>query len=97
MSERVAARRADLEWRSVDGEVIVLDLRSQRYLSLNKSGAQLWPLIVEGSTEARLAGALVERFGIAGPDAEHDVGALLVQLREADLLETDDAGSPTQD
>jgi hypothetical protein len=97
MSERVAARKADVEWRSVDDEIIVLDLRSQRYLSLNKSGAVLWPMLVDGAGTDRLADELTRRYGVDPTVAARDVEELLTQLRAADLLEPEHAGAPTDD
>ena len=97
MSERVAARKADVEWRSVDDEIIVLDLRSQRYLSLNKTGAVLWPLLLEGAATDDLAGELKNRYGVDHAVAARDVEALLTQLRAADLLEPEHSGAPTGD
>jgi len=87
MTDFIQARVADLESRTVGDQLILLDLRSQTYLSLNRTGAELWPLMVEGVERQRLVQALQERHDVAAPVAEGDVDALLRQLRDADLLQ----------
>ncbi len=87
MTDQIVARSIDLEAHAVDDELVLLDLRTQTYLSLNRTGAHLWPLMVEGTDRGSLVDALCARHGIAPERAEHDVDALVAQLRAADLLE----------
>jgi hypothetical protein len=82
----IHARTSDVETRSVEDQLVLLDLRSQTYLSLNRTGAELWPLMVEGVHRDRLVEALRERHALESSVAERDVDALVHQLREADLL-----------
>jgi hypothetical protein len=93
MSDVIRARTADLETRAVDDQLVLLDLRSQTYLSLNRTGAELWPLLLEGVGRARLVEALRERHHLAAEVAERDVDALLAQLRAADLLQPEGDGA----
>ena len=74
---RVQARQVDLTWREVDDEVVVLDLRSSQYLSLNKSGAYLWKLIAEPVGAGALVDALVERYALDRDRAVVDVDAFV--------------------
>jgi hypothetical protein len=87
MADLIVARSEELESRVVDGEVVLLDLRSQLYLSLNRTGAELWPLIVEGVARDRLVSEVCSRHGIDAEIAARDVDVLIKQLREADLLQ----------
>ncbi|HEY1827509.1 MAG TPA: PqqD family protein [Acidimicrobiales bacterium] len=87
MTDIVKARNDDLEVRAVEEELVLLDLRSQTYLSLNRTGAALWPLIVDGAAPAALAQTLCDRFGVEAAVAARDVDALIGQLADADLLE----------
>lgn len=74
---RYEVRQRDLSWREVDGEVVVLDLSSSTYLSLNGSGAVLWRALAEGTDEEGLADVLVEHFGVERPVADRDAAAFL--------------------
>jgi hypothetical protein len=86
MTDQIVARSADLETRAVDDEIVLLDLRTQTYLSLNPTGAGLWPLIAAGTDRAALVDALQARHDVPLEVARRDVDALVAQLREADLL-----------
>jgi len=44
----------DIDWREIDGEVVVLDRRERRYLAVHRSATVLWPALVEGTTEEGL-------------------------------------------
>ncbi|WP_166503370.1 PqqD family protein [Modestobacter italicus] len=85
--EVLRLREGAVTWREVDGEVIVLDLRTSEYLGINEAGNLLWRALADGATTAGLAGALVERFGIDPARAEADVGAFLTEARARQLLE----------
>jgi hypothetical protein len=87
MTDHIVARSEDLEARAVEDELVLLDLRTQTYLSLNRTGAQLWPLVAEGTDRASLVAALRARHDLPPDVAERDVDALVTQLREADLLQ----------
>lgn len=77
---------SNVTWREVDGEIIALHLKTSTYFSTNKSGADLWKLLAEGTTAADMAEALTEIYGIDAGQAEADVRAFLKHLLEHDLL-----------
>jgi hypothetical protein len=86
MTDHIVARADDLETRTVEDELVLLDLRTQTYLSLNRTGARLWPLVVQGTDRAALVDALRNRHDVSVEVAERDVDTLVAQLRAADLL-----------
>jgi len=75
--ERHEIRAEDLSWRDVEDEVVILDLRSSRYLSLNGTGALLWQALDAGADDAALVDLLVDRFGVPAGAAAADVAAFL--------------------
>lgn len=87
--DRVQARRDGLAWREVGDEVVILDLESSQYLSLNASGAQLWKLIEQPTTVADLIRALVSEYEIEDEEAERDVFEFLESCRASKLLQPD--------
>jgi hypothetical protein len=88
----VRARTDDLVYRTVDETVIMLDLRTQHYLSLNRSGAELWPLIARGARRDELVDELRDRYGLSDDDAVRDVEGLIDQLATAGLLDPGGGG-----
>jgi Coenzyme PQQ synthesis protein D (PqqD) len=79
-------RLRNTDWRNIDGEAIVLDPTSERYLSLNRSGTLMWERLIPGTTRAELVAALVEAFEVDEDQARTDVDAFLEALRREKLL-----------
>lgn len=81
-------RRADeVIWRSVQGRVVALDLRSSRYFSLNQSATILWDLLEHDVSADELAEALAREYGLTRQAAERDVAVFLEELSSNNLLE----------
>jgi hypothetical protein len=76
-----------LVWREVASEVVILDLRTSMYWTLNGSAAVLWLTLAEGATAEQLAERLVETYGIEAEVAARDVSAFLGSCHAQDLLE----------
>jgi hypothetical protein len=85
--------------KEMDGELVILDLKRQRYITGNASLAVLWPLLVEGATREQLAARLVEEYGIEAERAAADIEALLEVTLEmgmvSDSVEAESAGDDT--
>ncbi|MBO9531432.1 MAG: PqqD family protein [Solirubrobacteraceae bacterium] len=79
-------RDADVSFREIDGEIIVLDERTWRYLHLNGSGAVLWARLMEGGDAESLAAALITEYGIDQELADRDAAAFLADLLERELI-----------
>ncbi|MEK6328076.1 MAG: PqqD family protein [Actinomycetota bacterium] len=87
MAERLRVRAEAVEWRTVEGEIVALDLRRSLYLAINPSGATLWPALVEGASRDELVERLCAEGGIGREAAESDVDGFLSELASHDLLE----------
>jgi hypothetical protein len=77
----------DITWREIDGDLVILDLRSSTYLTANASGTVLMRQLTEERTSQQLAEALVDAFGIPEPRAQQDVETFVEVLGEHGLLE----------
>jgi hypothetical protein len=75
-----------LHWREIKGELLVVDVRNSRYLSVNRTGAVLWPLLARGATQPELADALCERWPVERAQAERDARGLVGWLEDQRLL-----------
>lgn len=81
-------RTADVSWRDVEGDVIVLDERTWKYVHLNPAASLLWRSLVSGpKSQSDLADALAGAFGIAAERAAADVTAFVEELRVRDYLD----------
>lgn len=81
-------RTEDLDWTSLDGEVVVLDARRGLYWVANATLSILWPALVEGATDAEMVAALDAHFDVTEAEAGADIGAVLADLRAQGLLES---------
>lgn len=83
-------RRRDVVAQLIDDEMIVVDLESSTYLSLNASGQILWAVLAEEQTVAQLVDVLAAAYpGVPLGTVEHDVRDFLISCREAKLLSAD--------
>lgn len=80
-------RAAGLEWRTVEGEVVALDMPQETYLGVNRSGSKLWQALAHGAASHELIQLLVSEYGLAQEAAARDVHVFLDALREQGLLE----------
>ncbi|HZN16454.1 MAG TPA: PqqD family protein [Acidimicrobiales bacterium] len=70
-------REDAIAWREVDGETLLLDLATSKYLSINPSATVLWRLLAEGTTREALVTALDAEYRIGAEQASEDVDAFL--------------------
>jgi hypothetical protein len=80
----------DVVWRDVGDELVVLELSTTTYLTLNGTAKDLWEGVAGASTVAGLVTMLVERYEITPELAEADVASFLESLRARNLLTHDD-------
>jgi hypothetical protein len=73
-------------WRQVGDEMVILDIPTGTYLTLNSSAVGLWKLLEEGATPAELAAELVATYGIGEARAAEDVQRFLGALQERSLI-----------
>jgi hypothetical protein len=75
-------------WREVGDEVVVLDVQTATYLSLNGSAGVLWKKLDGGATPTELVAELVAAYAVPEARAAKDVGDFLRALRDRSLLLT---------
>jgi hypothetical protein len=85
--QKLGLRIDDVAWREVGDEVVILEVATTTYLTLNGSARVLWKRLVDGVTRWELTEALVQRYGITTERADRDVEAFLGVLEQRSLLE----------
>lgn len=86
MSEQLRLRDTDLEWRTVEQEVVALDVSDSLYLGVNQSGRILWEALAQGSTREALVQLLIDGYSLERVAAEHDTDVFLADLDGHGLL-----------
>jgi hypothetical protein len=77
---------ADIVWRSVEDEIVILHRGDWQYLTVNEAGTLLWRRLADGATRADLTSLLIAEYGIEETRAAADVDAFLGLLSERALL-----------
>ncbi len=73
--------------RSLHGEVIVLDSKTNAYLGLNSTASVVWDVLIANGSEEDAVAALVSQYDIDADSARDDVAALVRQFLERSILE----------
>jgi hypothetical protein len=68
-------------------EAVLLHLETQRYYSLNETGARLWELLHDGLTPHAIAAALQEEYTVEAAPALDAVLALVEDLHQEGLVQ----------
>jgi hypothetical protein len=69
-----------------DGTVI-LNMRTNRYYSLNETGALVWSMLEQEQPRESIVARLVQTFDVSTADAAQAVSALLKELSAEQLIE----------
>ncbi|WP_154795465.1 PqqD family protein [Occultella kanbiaonis] len=80
-------RRDGVTWREIDGEMVILDLKTSKYLTTNRAGTTLVRLLAEDRSTGDLTDALVTEFGISTDQAAGDVATFVDSLEQRGLLQ----------
>jgi hypothetical protein len=78
---------SDVQGTTMDGETVLLDLRTGRYYTLNRLGSVIWEHCAGQSTVADIHTAICERFEVAPERALDDLVMLVNELLQEGLLE----------
>lgn len=80
---------ADVVWRLVEGEVVLLNVMSGQYYSLDTVGSRVWELIPnEGTAVGALCATLAQEFDAPLERIQQDVETLVGHLLAVDLITT---------
>ena len=72
--------------RVLDGEAVLLDLASGKYLGLNAVATRTWELIGAGKTLGEVRSALLDEFDVARDVLDRDLTELLEMMRVRGLI-----------
>ena len=75
--------------QEVSGETVLLDLQSEFYFGLDKTGTRIWELLQSGVSIEDLIGTMLDEFEVDRETLEADLNALLGKLLEAGLVSVD--------
>jgi coenzyme PQQ synthesis protein D (PqqD) len=83
----VVKRAANQVCCDMDGESIILNLRSGIYYSLDEVGARIWALIADPMPVAEIRDAILREYDVQIEVCERDIRAFIERMDAAGLIE----------
>ena len=80
----------DVLFKEVSGEMVLLDLKSEKYFGLDAVGTRIWTLLQTGCPVGEVVDRLLEVFDVDRATLEADLAELLEQLAGAGLIKLHD-------
>ena len=78
---------SDVLFRELEGESVILNLKTENYFGLDEVGTRMWALLSgSGSVKAALD-ALLDEYDVDAATLRKDLEALVEKLSEQGLLE----------
>ena len=87
VGERVPKRRSDLNYRTIDGETLILNREEGRLHQLNPTASFIWDCCDGNSNIADIVDRLAGAYEVDPSTARKDVEEVLSNLRNSNLLE----------
>jgi hypothetical protein len=84
--EKLQLSTDEVVWRDVGDELVVLELSTSTYLTLNGTAKQIWEGLAGGATRGALVESLVDRYQISADQARADVDSFVAELSSRGLL-----------
>lgn len=74
----------------LDGEAVILNLKSGVYYGLNTVGASIWNLIQQPRTISEIQDALLAEYEVEPQQCDRDLLAMLQEMEAEGLIEVSD-------
>lgn len=90
-----AVRTDGLQSTTVDDDLVVLNLRTNNYISIDRVGRRVWELLEKPTRVGDLIAALAEEFEADPSIVEADVTAFLGELDDEGMVKLTPASAST--
>lgn len=77
----------DVVFRDLEGELVLLNLKTGVYFGLDPMGTRTWQLIQEHQSLQKVLGVLLEEYLVTKAECEQDLLSFVAQLQEKQLVE----------
>ena len=93
MTMRFRVNSPNVIYETIEGEVILIDLKSGTYYSLREAGATVWQAIEQGAAEDEIQAVLEQRYEGSADEMREAVRRLLGDLEREGLIRADDGAA----
>jgi hypothetical protein len=77
----------------MDGEVVVLDLKSGIYYGLDAVGARVWSLIEQPASLAAIRDAIMSEYDVDAESCDRDILVFVKRMQELGLIDVSDVSN----
>lgn len=85
--DTVVKRADDLLATEVDGDLVMLSLRTNQYYGLKQLGGRIWEMVAEPVTGAQIVEAILAEYEVERAVCEADTLRFLSQLEREKLID----------
>ena len=72
--------------QEVEGETVILDLKSESYFGLDEVGTRIWQLLQEQEDIQTITATMLNEYDVEKEQLEKDIQSLLTQLDDAGII-----------
>jgi hypothetical protein len=80
---------ADVLSQELDDETVILDLRSERYMSLDSVGSRFWQLLQNGGDAEMACGVLLQEYDVEEAVLRRDLAELIAKMCDVGIVSVD--------
>lgn len=77
----------EVVYRNLDGEIVLLNLKTNDYCGLDNVGSRIWQLISQHKSLERVRDELIKEFDVEKEKCTEDVLNFIKMLQDKDLIE----------
>ena len=77
----------DVLFQELQGDAVLLDLKTGVYFGLDKVGTRIWTLLGENKVISAVVDAMTQQFDVSPERCTEDILALVLKLHEQGLIE----------
>ena len=88
-NESFRVNAPDVLHETIDGEVVLVNMKSGAYYSIDKVGAAIWELLADGTSTDHITEVLTRRFKGDRDAIAESVARLLASFRDEELVVAD--------
>jgi hypothetical protein len=81
------ARKPEQVSTDLGGEVVILDMQSEEYFSLDGVGTRIWEIIETPTTVREILTAILDAYDVEPARAESDLLTVLNEMAQEGLIE----------
>ncbi len=76
----------NIAWRNVNEEIVILDLKSGEYFTLNDVGQFIWLAVADQKNVGEIRRIVVAEFDVSPEKASEDIKKFITEMLEEGLL-----------